>query len=772
MEMLQFIVCAAVLQGLGGQPGSSAVGAFGDRGVEHARDALSSDDSAEALLLLEESIPKIHDPNLAAEASFLAARASLHLGLDSRALAYLEGLAESLAEARDYVWYLEGVALRSSGDWHGALQKWKHLLAAVPSSPLAENATYGIADAYYALGMTNNASAAYELALARYRRSDRAATAKFNRARLAENARDYGTARNHYRSIAFRDPLDYFADLALERFNALASRRLIRDASFYDRLGRIDRFLSARALDPVEAELPALEDELTSRSRREAHAYRLAQLHYRRGRYDAARSAFDELAASASGSKKVRYRQWVSRALAAQNRFEDAIDVYVALAREFKSSHEGRTLLYKAAWLSYNGEHFQRARELFDEFSRRFGDNEDVLWFTAWTSYRLGEMEQALEGLRTLRARYPRSKLVQRALYWEGRVLSQLSRHDEAIASFEKTVASDPVDYYAVVSRQRIRELVASFGGESSDRVAELMRPRFASLESASDAPPPTLGLDSLAGLQGHTLDLPFQSSVLDWDHHDARRALLLMKLGYPGEAADLVRHIPARRGVDGDTVTLTRARLLHAMGDYTSAYRIAHVQNRSSSPELPKRDNLATYQLLYPLAHMQLVAQVAEESGLSPLVLLAVMRQESAFDDRARSWASARGLMQIIPPTASQIAERLEFKSFHPGLLNDPQVNLRFGAWYLKALIDKYGGNPLVAIGSYNAGPVAMTRWLEVRKELNTDEFIEEIPYTETRSYVKRIAANLAIYEMLYGHGDFTVPGEVPQQIGNEINF
>ncbi|MEZ4269924.1 MAG: transglycosylase SLT domain-containing protein [Myxococcota bacterium] len=88
----------------------------------------------------------------------------------------------------------------------------------------------------------------------------------------------------------------------------------------------------------------------------------------------------------------------------------------------------------------------------------------------------------------------------------------------------------------------------------------------------------------------------------------------------------------------------------------------------------------------------------------------------ESAYDDRARSWASANGLMQIIPRTGRLIAERLDIQDYNYGVLRVVPVNVRFGSWYLGALLQKFRGNLTLAIGSYNAGPLAVSRWVDQR--------------------------------------------------------
>jgi soluble lytic murein transglycosylase len=155
---------------------------------------------------------------------------------------------------------------------------------------------------------------------------------------------------------------------------------------------------------------------------------------------------------------------------------------------------------------------------------------------------------------------------------------------------------------------------------------------------------------------------------------------------------------------------------------------------------------------IAYPDAHAGLVESASREFSVSPLLVLAIMRQESAFDDRARSTASANGLMQIIPDTATKIAKALREDGFEGPQVTEKAVNVRFGTWYLGQLMTKFNDNPIMAIASYNAGPEAVARWLAADGEREEDEWVESIPYDQTRNYVRRVLRSVHVYRSLYG--------------------
>jgi soluble lytic murein transglycosylase len=152
-----------------------------------------------------------------------------------------------------------------------------------------------------------------------------------------------------------------------------------------------------------------------------------------------------------------------------------------------------------------------------------------------------------------------------------------------------------------------------------------------------------------------------------------------------------------------------------------------------------------------YPLAYWELVQQKAEERGLDPYLVLGLIRQESLFDARARSPAAAFGLMQLIAPTAARVAKQLGLTAPPPDQLFEPETNVTLGAEYLKDLLQRYSNNWFKAIAAYNAGEAAVDRW---EREIVTDdieEFVERIPYIETRGYVKLVLRNHRIYKRLY---------------------
>jgi soluble lytic murein transglycosylase len=152
-----------------------------------------------------------------------------------------------------------------------------------------------------------------------------------------------------------------------------------------------------------------------------------------------------------------------------------------------------------------------------------------------------------------------------------------------------------------------------------------------------------------------------------------------------------------------------------------------------------------------YPLAFWDLVQQKTQERGLDPYLVLALIRQESLFNARARSPAAALGLMQLIAPTAARVAKQIGLPVPKQDALFEPELNITLGTQYLKDLLERYSNNWFKAVAAYNAGEAAVDRW---EREIVTDdieEFVERIPYVETRGYVKLVLRNHRVYKSLY---------------------
>jgi soluble lytic murein transglycosylase len=155
-------------------------------------------------------------------------------------------------------------------------------------------------------------------------------------------------------------------------------------------------------------------------------------------------------------------------------------------------------------------------------------------------------------------------------------------------------------------------------------------------------------------------------------------------------------------------------------------------------------------WRILFPIQFEEMLQAKAQEEGLEPALVAALICQESTFDAGAVSVAGARGLMQVMPRTGRTLARALRVR-YSARALHDPAVSLTFGTHYLRQLYDRFGGRAERVLAAYNAGPERVEAWTAGRPDMPAEEFVESIPFTETRRYVMIVLANREEYRRLY---------------------
>ncbi|UNU73726.1 lytic transglycosylase domain-containing protein [Moraxella nasovis] len=217
-------------------------------------------------------------------------------------------------------------------------------------------------------------------------------------------------------------------------------------------------------------------------------------------------------------------------------------------------------------------------------------------------------------------------------------------------------------------------------------------------------------------------------------------RAFLMMESGVSDVHAGREWNWAVKKARDTNDANLAiaAAKKAYDLGLYhRSIYAIDNMPNLRAAP------------LSHPLAYYDEVVSHSQNAGIDPAWAYGIIRQESRFQAGAKSNANAGGLMQIIPSTARLIAQRMGETA---GSMNNPDTNIRYGTWYLNNLANTANGQIAVATASYNAGPNAAKKWLPKHGSIAADQYVEAIPYYETRDYVKHVMENATIYSSLLG--------------------
>ena len=189
-------------------------------------------------------------------------------------------------------------------------------------------------------------------------------------------------------------------------------------------------------------------------------------------------------------------------------------------------------------------------------------------------------------------------------------------------------------------------------------------------------------------------------------------------------------------------------------LGDY---YRSLILVLRNYQPYLDGRTPETPadlWVLAYPQGYWDSIATYSKKYGQDPYFIAAIIREESQFQAAALSPAGARGVMQVMPQTGEWVARNVSVPGFDRSRLFEPDTAINVGTWYIGHLMKRFKGDPLFVAAAYNAGPEAVTSWLSRNGSagMERDVFVESIPFTETRGYVKKVLRNYAEYKRIYG--------------------
>lgn len=387
------------------------------------------------------------------------------------------------------------------------------------------------------------------------------------------------------------------------------------------------------------------------------------------------------------------------------------------------------------------------------------GTAERARYLAAWIAEDEGDLAGATESYERLRGARDDS-IRQEALFRYAYGLYRAGRHDEAIAAHEvgETGTGGTVERarHRYWKARALRD--AGRGAEAEPILADLAGDAFAGIyglfavsargaETFRFLNAPSNGETKACGEERERLWARIRTA--DWGPTDAsivRRAERLTLLGvvdYAVLEAERVDRTAARKAIgmgNGGAPGLFR----YLAGDLKGG-----INETSDVPLDPERPGL-TDRIQYPLAPEFLADCDRRRSGIDPLVLHAVIRQESRFQSDVLSSAGAVGLMQLMPRTAAETARREKMPKPGRKELLRPAVNIRLGAAYLSRLVKGYGGDYFRAVAAYNAGEAAAERWWK-RSNGDPAAFLEGINYKETRFYLRRVFLNLLQYYRIY---------------------
>ncbi len=493
-----------------------------------------------------------------------------------------------------------------------------------------------------------------------------------------------------------------------------------------------------------DAAIAAFQRELKTETERAGDAHYYVALAFARQKEHAqAVQQFDHLITDHSKDKRVVDAYFgKASAYLAQGRTDDAVSAYKKLAATLPDDARADDALLRAAQLLDRAKRYADAAEIYAQIQTKYSTREsapEAIFGAGFAYYRLKDYSSAMARWQLLAQNYPKANHYPRALFWLGKAAQARGLKDDAKKYWTQAAA------------------VTSEAGAHWSRAYYAWRAQDALAPTNINATDPRR-----YDLARYTLnDAAARAEFEKW--------LAAWSKGATCCALDDATRADARFQRGAELVTLDRttearvqfASLLSAKQDDAAAlYALALYWQENNQFSLaldaaeriarlaPSLANAPRYMqaLRYPTYYADIVVAEAKANNLDPLLYFALIRQESNFYAFATSSADARGLGQIIPPTARGIAQKLGVKNFSLDDLYLPFVSVKFGEWYFAQDLTRYQ-EPLYALAAYNAGGSRVERW----KNVDVDLAVEEIDIAETAAYVRIVYANWKIYSQIY---------------------
>jgi soluble lytic murein transglycosylase len=363
---------------------------------------------------------------------------------------------------------------------------------------------------------------------------------------------------------------------------------------------------------------------------------------------------------------------------------------------------------------------YPMAVKYFSSLAAHFPDNSNAAyahWRAGWLSYRQGLKADAERMFDEQIKLYPAAKETVSALYWRGRLYeTEDHKPADAASNYRALVRAYQHYYYAQLARQRLTSL-----GQS----VPVDEPQLDRLQAPV---------------------VPVLVDTFPEDSPHLAKARLLANAG-------LNDYIAAEIAADPDSSSWSALAEAQIYASYGETYRAMRALKKAlpyaaSAPikSIPQ----AYWRILFPKAWWETIKTESEKNNLDPYFVASLIRQESEFNPSVVSYANAWGLMQLLPSTGKQMAREEGMTHFQTFQLLDPETNIRLGTRYLRQMLDKVGGVPEYAMAAYNAGDSRVTDWQSAGPYSGMDEFIESIPFTQTREYVEAILRNEETYRAI----------------------
>ena len=534
------------------------------------------------------------------------------------------------------------------------------------------------------------------------------------------SAEEKNKAKEIFRRLYFEAPLAPEAEIAAQELKTMGE--VPPSGSFDQRQARAEALSKVRRYQDAVNELSLLVEQAPAEKLNELQLDFASALYHDRKR-DEARRVFENVGQNQSSSAEQKaqalyFLAEIARDKDDRSRHSDLLERLRNVAPNSVWLQEA--LLSAGNMYMLRNENETAARFYAEVYQRqrngRFAPY--AHWKTAWLTYRMGKRDEAARLFDEQLEFYPSSLEASAALYWRGRVAEDAGNKPLARAYYQKLGENYRHYYYANLGRTRMSGL--GIDGAADPTLLDKLPP---------PAAPPRNWDAPADNLRSQKAQLLANAALYDFAIKELQAAIA----GSPPWLAK------SQAEVYGDQGSYIRA--IDTMKRAFPGYFAAEID------QVPR----PVWEALFPRPFWDDLKKNALEHQLDPYLVASLIRQESEFNPAAVSRANAMGLMQLLPSVGRGLAREMKIRNFSTGDLLQPGTNLQLGTRYFKRVVDHYDGRIEYALAAYNAGEDRVEEWRKRGEFKDMEEFVESIPFTETREYVQAILRNAVFYKLLY---------------------
>ena len=682
-----------------------------ERCLDDAMEAYKAGKFEDALQIYRYISEEFDNFRIAGISSFMAG----HIMAGNRAEeaeVYLEKAYSTYPLIGDYALFRLAGILSEKGDYERAIDRYKTISMLYPDSTLRKKSLLKTADSYLSSGNLPEARNTYKNYISAYPKDETVPSAIYGigMSHLLEN--NISLAFDYFKRIL----VDYPASPA--SWSAKKSMNWLREGGYeLPPFTSTDYYIMGERLYEAGLYADAIADyrrflagnkSISGEKEREAY-FKIGMSDYNLRRSEEAEDDFDTFLKHYPRSLQVpEALYWLSRVYLREGKEDVFISTCKRYLKLYNDKERSSEILYRLGVVYADKRDINTATSYYDRVITEYPDSSfasDSLWAKGWFLYKMGEHKGALVVFNNILQQKKEPAYIPQALYWKIKILEKMKDHQETEKSLCQLCNEHRGSFYCLFAVYNYNLTCVSAVN--------------------------VIGMDT----EGDTTNEFGNYKVVATDDEKDIRIKLLLLLGMKEEAKEEVQLVRQRIVHDKER-TISFASLLFSMEEYNMSLGI--ISSNFSKDILYSNNRFANRvgRLIYPPGYSTEVNRYASENNIEPYLLYALIREESWFNKNSVSPAGAIGLMQLMPHTASNV----KGSYIDRDSLFDPETNISLGARFFSDLLKQYDGNIFMALAGYNAGPAAVSRWIKERDGYGLDEFIEDIPYKETRNYVKKV--------------------------------